>query len=64
MATTTELKLIEKIVRAKVRLEGSKTSHSDNCNCEEPENFAPCNCGASAHNTKIDAALRELSLEE
>jgi len=55
--------LIEKMVRAKIKLEGSRRGHSDSCPVEaDPEGFAPCNCGASNHNGKISDALDELDL--
>ena len=58
-------KLIEKMVRAKVKLENSKISHKDSCPVEcDPEGYAPCNCGASKTNSAIDAATRELSIED
>ena len=58
-------KLIEKMVRAKVKLEGSRMSHKDSCPVEsDPEGYAPCNCGASKTNSAIDAAIRELNIED
>ncbi len=58
-----ETKYVEKIVRAKVKLESFKKEHSSGCIPEnDPESFAPCSCGASEHNSKIDSILKELSL--
>jgi hypothetical protein len=55
--------LIEKLVRAKVKLEGTRRSHTDRCAVElDPEGFAPCSCGVSAHNSALEAALKELKL--
>jgi hypothetical protein len=61
---TTNLKLIEKIVRAKVKLEGSKRRHSERCMVDmDPDYMGPCTCGASETNSAIDSALEELELE-
>lgn len=55
--------LIEKMVRAKMKLEGSHRSHSDHCPVEcDPEGYAPCSCGASSHNSRISDAISELKL--
>ncbi len=55
--------LIEKIVRAKVKLEGSRIRHGDRCMQElDPDYMGPCTCGASAHNNGIDKALSDLIL--
>ncbi len=55
--------LVEKIVRAKIKLENQRTGHSGNCAVElDPEGYAPCNCGASGHNRNITNALEELEL--
>lgn len=60
----TTAKLIEKMVRAKVRLENSRVSHKNGCLVEsDPEGYAPCNCGASATNSNINSAIKDLSLE-
>ena len=62
-ATPEEIRLIEKMVRAKVALEGGKSSHSSNCMTDmDPEYRGPCTCGADMHNSVISAALKELSL--
>lgn len=61
--TYTYEQLVEKIVRAKIKLEGQQRGHSDSCPVEaDPEGFAPCNCGASSHNRKINNAIEELDL--
>jgi hypothetical protein len=54
--------LVEKIVRAKVKLEDSSQSHRVSCPVEDPESYAPCNCGASPVNFRIQAALKDLEL--
>ena len=65
MSNLSTTKLIEKIVRAKVKLEGSRVSHKDSCSVEsDPESYAPCNCGASKTNSAIDAVIKELNLED
>ncbi|OGN06281.1 MAG: hypothetical protein A3B86_04145 [Candidatus Yanofskybacteria bacterium RIFCSPHIGHO2_02_FULL_38_22b] len=64
MSELSPTKLIEKIVRAKVKLENSKMNHKDSCPVEsDPEGYAPCNCGASKTNGAIDAAIRELNID-
>lgn len=55
--TEDEKKLFEKIVRAKVALEGTMTSHTSTCPAEYDGN---CTCGSSRTNAKINQALREL----
>lgn len=61
--TYTYEQLLEKVVRAKVKLEGARRSHSDRCMVEvDPEYRGPCTCGASGSNAVISAALRELKL--
>lgn len=64
MAELTNTQLIEKIVRAKVALEGAKVKHEDFCVTEDPDSMAPCNCGASAANNAISRALRTLELDK
>lgn len=65
MSKLSTVKLIEKIVRAKVKLESTKVNHKDSCPVEcDPEGYAPCNCGASLINSKIDSAKRELIIED
>ena len=59
-----EVKLIEKIVRAKVKLEGARAQHTSACPVDaDPEGHAPCTCGASTRNSAIKAVLKELSFE-
>lgn len=59
--TAEEARLHEKIVRAKVKLEGSKKEHASNCRVVlDPESTAPCSCGATDFNKVVDAALNEL----
>lgn len=65
MSKLSTVKLIEKIVRAKVKLEGVKISHKDSCPVEcDPEGYAPCNCGASTTNSAIDSAIKELKIDD
>ena len=60
-----ELKLVEKIVRAKVVLERAQRRHEDHCRIEgDPEYLGPCTCGATKSNAAIHEALRELSLDD
>ncbi len=55
--------LIEKMVRAKIKLEGARRRHSDHCVTEyDPETMAPCNCGAADLNAALNDAARELNL--
>jgi hypothetical protein len=64
MATISEAKLIEKIVRAKVKIEAiPHRTHATTCPVEDPTSIAPCTCGASNYNNSLDSALRELKLE-
>jgi hypothetical protein len=58
------LVLVEKIVRAKVKLEEAQVKHKGGCVTEDPESFAPCNCGASYVNQALTRAIRELDLKE
>jgi len=39
MATATELMLMEKIVRAKVKLEGARCSHKSGCAAEDDTGY-------------------------
>jgi hypothetical protein len=50
--------MIEKMVRAKVRLEGAIQEHSLTCPADSGE--GPCTCGADKHNAPVRSALREL----
>ena len=55
--------LMEKIIRARIALEGASGGpHSNFCPVEDPESYAPCNCGASARSRPIEEALRALKL--
>jgi hypothetical protein len=59
-----EIQLIEKIVRAKVKLEGARQHHTLQCAGDlDPDGVVPCNCGADETNKAIEGALRELKLE-
>ena len=55
--------LIEKIVMARMALKKvSLANHSNYCPIEDPESYAPCNCGADGDNAPIEEALRILKL--
>lgn len=57
--------MLEKIIRARVKLERAKRGHNDRCPVEtDPEGYTPCNCGASNTNLAIEEALRELSFKD
>lgn len=57
-------KLFERIIRAKVKLEGMKKGHDARCVVEmDPEGFAPCNCGATTRNAVVDEILKILEGE-
>jgi hypothetical protein len=57
------MKLMEKIIRAKVKLESMKKDHSNRCIVElDPEGYAPCSCGATSSNSNISSILDELKL--
>lgn len=61
MADYTNTQLIEKIIRAKIKLESSYQTHT--CMIDmDPDYTGPCKCGASEHNSRVEAALRELKL--
>jgi hypothetical protein len=57
----TNEQLIVKMTEARIILEGTQREHSRSCNVEnDPESYAPCNCGASAHNNSIQKAIDKL----
>jgi hypothetical protein len=60
MPTYTYEQLIEKVVRAKVALEGTLQEHP--LHCPVAQGDGPCTCGADAHNARIQRALKELKL--
>jgi hypothetical protein len=63
MAEYTNVQLMEKIIRAKIALEKARSApHRTSCPMEDPESYAPCNCGASAANGPIREALDALKL--
>jgi hypothetical protein len=64
MSTSEERKLLEKLVRAKVRLEGMQTEHKEACPAVDPEMAGRCTCGTDTTNGQISAVLRELSLDD
>lgn len=55
-----QIRLIQKMTRASVLIEGLKKEHSDQCPHVDPLMYGPCSCGASEHNRLIDQALRIL----
>lgn len=63
MASKSEIRLIEKITRARMHLESVSASHHIACPEEDPHMAAQCNCGASAINTAVAAALKELVID-
>lgn len=64
MAKKEEIKIIEKLTRAKVKLEAMLKKHSDNCMIEmDPGYHGPCTCGAGEHNKRIEAVIAELSFD-
>jgi len=63
MSASEERKLLEKIIRAKVRLEEMEVEHNEACPAMDPVMAGECTCGADAHNGKIFAVLHELSLD-
>ena len=57
-------KLKEKIERAILILRGTRMNHLTYCHIEtHPEGNAWCSCGASKTNSRLDAAIKQLSLE-
>lgn len=55
--------LIEKIALARAALKRVPTrAHSVACPVEDPESYAPCNCGASAAMSPIRDAVDLLTL--
>jgi len=59
-----DTKLLEKIIRAKVKLEEGKASHTEGCPVEDPTGYGgQCKCGADKANAAITAALHELELD-
>lgn len=61
--TKDEMKLFEKIIRAKVALE-YKVEHSDNCMSNDLTGYsAPCNCGALSRAKDSAIARAKLILD-
>jgi len=58
-----ELELIEKIIRARIRLEGLRKDHSENCPASDPLQAGSCRCGADTHNSKVNAVLKGLDIK-
>lgn len=63
--TLTELKLIERIMRAKIKLENvPRIDHKSGCLAEDGSGYpVACKCGADKTNQSIREALLALSLE-
>lgn len=64
MALTVE-QLIVRMTEAKMliqQVQREAGGHSNRCAVElDPEGYAPCSCGASGRNSKIDEAIKKLS---
>ena len=55
--------LLEKLIRAKIKLEALRRKHDDRCMLElDPDYYGDCTCGASPHNAVFDDVLEELEL--
>jgi hypothetical protein len=55
--------LVEKIIRARIHLEKVRSApHATTCPVEDPESYAPCNCGTSDRNRPVEEALSVLKL--
>lgn len=62
--TDFELKLIEKMTRAKIALENFiKKEHSEMCPVNDPESLRPCSCGLSEHNQKVNEIINLLEIQ-
>jgi hypothetical protein len=63
MSEYTNVQLMEKIIRAKIALEGSRVPCKSSCASEDMTGHpVPCTCGAEAANSRINEALRALKL--
>lgn len=55
--------ILEKLVLAKAKISGiPRKQHRITCPEEDPESYAPCNCGAMEHNKPLDEAVELLKL--
>ena len=65
MAELTKGKLIEKMVRATVKLEGIKLLHKDTCplSFRDVESDDECNCGAREIKNTIQETIKDLSID-
>ena len=55
--------LIEKIIRAKIKLQSNLQAHTDRCIIGlDPEGYDPCDCGATAYNKVFEDVINELEL--
>lgn len=48
-----QIRLIQKMTRASVMLEGLRRKHSDTCPVDDPHIPMACRCGADEHNKNI-----------
>jgi hypothetical protein len=61
-----KLKLLEKLVRTKIRLEDAikELHHDSRCMIElDPTSYAPCSCGVSKTRSILQTVLDELNEE-
>lgn len=60
----TILYLLERITRAKAKLEAMKTEHSASCMIDmDPDYYGPCTCGSTKNNGRISDILAELEIK-
>lgn len=53
--------LLEKIIEARLIAKTLRMPHDSNCRVEtDPEGYAPCSCGASASNGRLDRIMEAL----
>ena len=63
MSEYTNAQLMEKIIRAKIALEGCRVMCKSSCASDDITGYpVPCNCGAENANRGINEALRALKL--
>lgn len=63
--TGTMAKLIERMVRAKIKLEGLHMPHRSMCEAGD-DTGAPCGCrcGADEYNSRVTSAISDLRIED
>ncbi len=62
--TSFELELIQKIIRASVKIEALKRRvHSDMCPVNDPHIATQCTCGTDKHDRVISEILDELKIK-